>query len=119
MNLDVNGRPLILHAADYGHHAIVNYLISKGADPNVGEKTSSFGNIPHYNHIFKAKDSYGISALLAAIWEGHTECVKVLVSKVNNVFFNAILIGNLLFPCWSFHSMPNECANARIIYLYV
>ncbi|XP_046453810.1 myotrophin-like [Daphnia pulex] len=62
VNLDVNGRPLILHAADYGQHTIVNYLISKGADPN-------------------AKDSHGITALLAAIWEGHTECVKVLVSK--------------------------------------
>ena len=37
VNLDVNGRPLILHAADYGQHTIVNYLISKGADPNVSE----------------------------------------------------------------------------------
>lgn len=35
VNLDVDGRPLILYAADFGQHTIVNYLISKGADPNV------------------------------------------------------------------------------------
>ncbi|KAH7952803.1 hypothetical protein HPB49_001345 [Dermacentor silvarum] len=29
----------------------------------------------------KAKDKYGISALLAAIWEGHTACVKLMVEK--------------------------------------
>lgn len=26
-------------------------------------------------------DSYGISALLAAIWEGHTECAKLLLQS--------------------------------------
>lgn len=30
----------------------------------------------------KAKDKYGISALLAAIWEGHTSCVKLMLDKV-------------------------------------
>jgi len=36
--------------------------LSKGADPN-------------------KKDQHGITALLAAIWEGHTDCVKLLLSK--------------------------------------
>lgn len=31
----------------------------------------------------QAKDKYGISALLAAIWEGHTACVKLMVEKVS------------------------------------
>jgi len=39
----------------------------------------------HHKYNFKAKDSHGITALLAAIWEGHTECVKVLVSKVRRI----------------------------------
>jgi len=32
---------------------------------------------------FQAKDRHGISALLAAIWEGHTDCVKLLLEKVS------------------------------------
>ncbi len=81
----MNGRPLILHAADYGQHTIVNYLISKGADPNVSENVLWIINMIHHKYNFKAKDSHGITALLAAIWEGHTECVKVLVSKVRRI----------------------------------
>jgi ankyrin repeat protein len=32
---------------------------------------------------FQAKDKHGISALLAAIWEGHTDCVKLLLEWVS------------------------------------
>lgn len=28
-------------------------------------------------------DKHGISVILAAIWEGHTECVKVLLKHVS------------------------------------
>ncbi|CAG2058322.1 unnamed protein product, partial [Timema podura] len=31
---------------------------------------------------FQVKDKHGISALLAAIWEGHTSCVKLLLEHV-------------------------------------
>jgi len=65
VNQEVDGRPLILYAADYGQVNIINYLLSKGANPN-------------------AKDKHGISTLLAAIWEGHTDCVKLLLSKGAN-----------------------------------
>ena len=30
-------------------------------------------------------DKHGITPLLAAIYEGHTECVKLLLAKVNAV----------------------------------
>jgi len=33
--------------------------------------------------FFQAKDKHGISALLAAIWEGHTDCVKLLLERVS------------------------------------
>lgn len=34
-----------------------------------------------FRTLFQAKDKHGISALLAAIWEGHTNCVKLLIEK--------------------------------------
>ena len=51
-------------AADYGQLEVLEYLVAKGADIN-------------------AKDKHGISVILAAIWEGHSKCVKFLLDKVN------------------------------------
>ncbi|OXU26427.1 myotrophin [Nasonia vitripennis] len=65
-NLDVNqmidGRMPLHYAADYGQCEVVRYLLDKGADIN-------------------ATDKHGITTLLAAIWEGHTSCVKLLLEK--------------------------------------
>lgn len=38
MNQEVDGRPLILYAADYGQKAVIEYLIAAGADVNVSIK---------------------------------------------------------------------------------
>lgn len=38
----------------------------------------------------QSKDKHGITAILAAIWEGHKECVKLLIEKV----FNEILLNH-------------------------
>jgi len=57
-----NGRYPLCSAADYGHKDVIDYLVSHGADVNV-------------------KDKYGISPLLAAIFENHKECVKLLLAK--------------------------------------
>uniref|UniRef100_A0A914XED6 Myotrophin n=1 Tax=Plectus sambesii TaxID=2011161 RepID=A0A914XED6_9BILA len=62
VNADLDGRKPIHFAADYGQNEVIDYLLSKGADIN-------------------AVDSHGITALLAAIWEGHTESVKLLLSR--------------------------------------
>ncbi|XP_043664050.1 myotrophin-like isoform X2 [Vespula pensylvanica] len=65
-NIDVNqmidGRTPLHYAADYGQYDVVRYLLEKGADAN-------------------ATDKHGITTLLAAIWEGHTHCVKLLLEK--------------------------------------
>ncbi|KAF7492639.1 Myotrophin [Sarcoptes scabiei] len=61
VNVMIDGRRPIHYASDYGHKEILEYLIKLGADVN-------------------SLDKHGISALLAAIWEGHTECVKLLIS---------------------------------------
>jgi len=62
INKEIDGRPPIHYAADYGQKEVIQYLIEKGVDLN-------------------AKDKHGISALLAAIWEGHTDCVKLMIEK--------------------------------------
>jgi ankyrin repeat protein len=30
---------------------------------------------------FQSKDKHGITAILAAIWEGHKDCVKILLAN--------------------------------------
>ncbi|CAH1380423.1 hypothetical protein MTP99_004435 [Tenebrio molitor] len=62
VNEQIDGRPPILYAADYGQTDVIQYLISAGADVN-------------------SKDKHGITAILAAIWEGHKDCVKILLAN--------------------------------------
>ncbi|XP_058986067.1 myotrophin isoform X1 [Musca domestica] len=62
VNSEYNGRYPIHYAADYGQHEVLEYLISMGAKLDV-------------------KDKHGITPLLAAIWEGHTQCVKLLLER--------------------------------------
>jgi ankyrin repeat protein len=57
-----SGRYPLCTAADYGQLAVISYLIENGASVNV-------------------KDRYGITPLLSAIYEGHTDCVRLLVLK--------------------------------------
>ena len=64
VNTDIGGRSPLHYAADFGQTEVLQYLVSKGANAN-------------------AKDKHGITVILAAIWEGHTECVKFLLQKVN------------------------------------
>ncbi|XP_043284975.1 myotrophin [Venturia canescens] len=65
-NIDVNqmidGRMPLHYAADYGQNEVVGYLLDKGAQAN-------------------AMDKHSITPLLAAIWEGHTNCVKLLLEN--------------------------------------
>ncbi|XP_076374188.1 myotrophin-like isoform X1 [Tachypleus tridentatus] len=65
INQVIDGRPPIHYAADYGQTEVVCYLLKNGANVN-------------------ATDKHGISALLAAIWEGHTSCVKLMLEKGAN-----------------------------------
>merc|ERR1712110_57919 len=48
--------------SDFGQTEVLQYLVSKGANAN-------------------AKDKHGITVILAAIYEGHTDCVKFLIQK--------------------------------------
>ncbi|XP_058793336.1 myotrophin-like [Phymastichus coffea] len=62
VNQMIDGRTPLHYAADYGQTEVLRYLMDKGADLN-------------------ATDKHGITVLLAAIWEGHTNCVKLLLEK--------------------------------------
>ncbi|KAL5110458.1 Myotrophin [Taenia crassiceps] len=57
-----NGRRPIHIAADFGQLEILDLLVKNGADVNV-------------------KDSYGITPLLAAVYEGHADCVAFLLKN--------------------------------------
>lgn len=35
----------------------------------------------YYNSFFQSTDKHGITPILAAIWEGHKDCVKLLLDK--------------------------------------
>ena len=61
-------------AADYGQAKILEYLISKGLEAS----------------LLDSPDKHGITPLLAAVFEGHTECVKILINAVSqrNIFTN-------------------------------
>ena len=60
----MDGRTPVMIAADYGQSAIIEYLMTK---PGVALDTT---------------DKHGITPLLAAIFEGHTQCVKILLNAV-------------------------------------
>jgi ankyrin repeat protein len=58
----VNKRTPLHHAADFGQVEVIKYLISKGAKVD-------------------AKDAFGITPLLAAVYENHEEAAKILIEK--------------------------------------
>lgn len=54
VNEEVDGRPLILYAADYGQADVIDYLITAGADVNVNiikicNKTYIFNDFFHFS----------------------------------------------------------------------
>ncbi|XP_014205114.1 myotrophin [Copidosoma floridanum] len=62
VNKMIDNRTPLHYAADYGQKEVVRYLLDKGAD-------------------IHAKDKHGITVILAAIWEGHTDVVKLLLEN--------------------------------------
>lgn len=69
-NISVNaelqgGRNALHFAADYGQTKVIESLLDAGADINMPDK-------------------HGITPLLAAIWENHTDAVKLLLTRGAN-----------------------------------
>lgn len=86
----IEGRTPLHYAADYGQNEVVRYLLEKGANANVSfdfhflqRNLGVFASLMT-DRYFQATDKHGITTLLAAIWEGHTNCVKLLLEKGAN-----------------------------------
>jgi ankyrin repeat protein len=62
VNAPIEGRLPLHYASDYGQNEVVAYLLIKGSKVD-------------------AVDKHGITPILAAIWEGHTACVKLLLEN--------------------------------------
>ncbi|EDW88799.1 myotrophin [Drosophila yakuba] len=62
VNEEIKGRFPVHYAADFGQLNVLQFLINIGADVD-------------------RKDKHGITPILAAIWEGHTSCVELLLKK--------------------------------------
>ncbi|XP_071955671.1 myotrophin homolog [Antedon mediterranea] len=65
INAFIGQRPPLHIAADYGQLDVIKFLVGKGADIN-------------------KKDKLGMTAVLAAIYENHYECVKYLLDNGAN-----------------------------------
>ncbi|EDW10446.1 myotrophin [Drosophila mojavensis] len=65
VNAFIGGRTPLHYAADFGQLKVLKYLVEIGADVN-------------------KLDKYGITPILAAIWEGHTDCVAFLLQHGAN-----------------------------------
>lgn len=65
VNAEMSARYPLHIAADYGQADVLTYLLEKGASVD-------------------QVDKHGITPLLAAIWEGHTSCVRVLLEHGAN-----------------------------------
>lgn len=77
----LNGRLLSHYAADAGQVDVLKELVHNGAKVNV---RVAHAKVPSCVYLFfQAKDRYGITPLLAAIYEDHVDCVKYLLEQVS------------------------------------
>jgi ankyrin repeat protein len=94
------GETALYRAVDFGQIDAVNFLLSRGADPNL---PNSHGMTAIYAASFKgrsdvirvliaaganveiADDEYGITPLIAAAWRGHPDAVQQLLDADANV----------------------------------
>ena len=111
----LNGQNALHYAADYGQAEVIKYLVGKGAKLDVSilclppmcvcvcvcvrvcvhpsVKVSLLKNSQLYYTIstlflspLQLPDKHGITALLAAVYEDHTDCVKVLINSVSRSY---------------------------------
>ena len=85
MNAEIDGRLPLHYASDYGQLEVIRYLCSKVSWLVLQDREhqTSDDELWFQGANLNAADKHGISPLLAAVWEGHTSCVKFLLEKVS------------------------------------
>lgn len=89
VNAEMSQRYPVHIAADYGQADVLTYLLERGAQVDVSVLRARYSRlhlIGHFTFFYVPQqlDKHGISPLLAAIWEGHTGCVRVLLEHGAN-----------------------------------
>lgn len=85
--LDSGRKPLHI-VADFGQKDVMEFLISTGADVNVGDRqTRRWEGMCYSEKItaflsLQATDKHGLTPLICACLENHVACVKLLLEKV-------------------------------------
>lgn len=87
--LDSGRKPLHI-VADFGQKEVMEFLISTGADVNVGAAADGRHRTlpPSYSEeitlflFLQATDKHGLTPLICACLENHVACVKLLLEKV-------------------------------------
>lgn len=84
------GRTALHVAADYGQAHVAEHLIQVRYNIIVYQQNAVVvPNCAQLGANVNARDAHGITPLLAAVWEGHTDVVKLLIAQVTalRVFF--------------------------------
>ena len=94
VNTNIDGRLPLHYASDYGQLEVIKFLCGKVTDPVPTSLSHHVSLSLLQGAKVNEEDKHGITPLLAAVWEGHTACVKFLLENVREIC-NAINIHNI------------------------
>ena len=92
VNTNIDGRLPLHYASDYGQLEVIKFLCGKETDPVPTSLSPHVSLSLLQGAKVNEEDKHGITPLLAAVWEGHTACVKFLLENVREILMQLIFI---------------------------
>ena len=92
VNTNIDGRLPLHYASDYGQLEVIKFLCGKVTDPVPTSLSPHVSLSLLQGAKVNEEDKHGITPLLAAVWEGHTACVKFLLENVRKILMQLIFI---------------------------
>ena len=92
VNTNIDGRLPLHYASDYGQLEVIKFLCGKVTDPVPTSLSPHVSLSLLQGAKVNEEDKHGITPLLAAVWEGHTACVKFLLENVREILMQLIFI---------------------------
>ena len=92
VNTNIDGRLPLHYASDYGQLEVIKFLCGKVTDPVPTSLSPHVSLSLVQGAKVNEEDKHGITPLLAAVWEGHTACVKFLLENVREILMQLIFI---------------------------